>query len=117
VFSYETLITMNNIWCPSISTYIPVSIHYSISVEDGSFSHDWHPGAVQKDTIAIVEGIYYSFQYKGKHITFNPQSGALPLVEFDEYDKQMLESNEAAAVFEAIDSFEHPEGIFYIEEE
>jgi hypothetical protein len=109
---YETVKTISLVFCPSLHDLIDVDVFYTIYVEDGSFDHDWAGGGTEHRTEVCVENTYWSFQYKGKAVLFDPESGYASLLGDESYLEDQLRSAEASAVFEAIHAFEHPENFY-----
>lgn len=84
-----------------------IDVYFTINVVDDSFSHDWTPGAVERATGDEIENTYIGFQHHGRAWYFDLDSDAKCIVEWDEFQ---MEAAKEAAVMEAIDAFEHPEG-------
>jgi hypothetical protein len=103
---YETVVSIDG-WNCATDTECIVDVYFTIKVEDGSFSHDWTPGAVEKATDYEIENMHIGFQHKGKAWLFDLDSDAKCIVEWDEHQMEIAKE---VAVVEAIDVFENPDG-------
>ena len=95
-------------WNKATDTHVKIDIHFTITVEDGSFSHDWTPGAVEKATDYEIEEIMLGFNHRGKYIIFDPSSDVATCIA--EWEESEFEAAKEAAIMEAIYAFENPEG-------
>lgn len=107
--NYETIRTIEDVWCPTTKEFLSMDIYYDICVEDGSFSHDWAGGGTEHCTEATVENLYYGFQYKGKAVLFDPDSNYECLLDIDVFTLGAIGYAEEQSILEAINWFEHPE--------
>ena len=91
-------------WYSAEERFVPVTVWFDVTVEDGSFSHDWTPGAVEKVTEYEVTDIHLVFHIKRcKRFVFKPYSGYAFVVDLDE---NTLELAKEAAIIQAIEMFE-----------
>jgi len=103
---YETTVFIEG-WNCATDTECVIDVYFTIDVQDGSFSHDWSPGAVEKATDYEIENMYIGFQHRGRAWFFDLDSNAKCIVEWEEPE---MEAAIEVAIVEAIDAFENPDG-------